>query len=191
MKRSLKPGTMLYPLPAVIVTCGNSVEHSNLITVAWTGTICTDPAMCYISVRPSRHSHPIIKANMQFTINLTTEAMARATDWIGVRSGADYDKWHETGLTPHPGMAVSCPYVEESTVNSECRVTSIMPLGSHDMFIAEVVNVLADESLFDPETDAFRLDLAGLLNYTHGHYYSQGDPLGRFGFSVMTKGKKK
>lgn len=191
MKRSLKPGTMLYPLPAVIVTCGDSVEHSNLITVAWTGTICTDPAMCYISVRPSRHSHPIIKANMQFTINLTTEAMARATDWIGVRSGADYDKWHETGLTPHPGMAVSCPYVEESPVNIECRVKSIMPLGSHDMFIAEVVNVLADESLFDPETDAFRLDLAGLLNYTHGHYYSQGDPLGRFGFSVMKKGKKK
>lgn len=156
MKRSLKPGTMLYPLPAVIVTCGDSVEHSNLITVAWTGTICTDPAMCYISVRPSRHSYPIIKANMQFTINLTTEAMARATDWIGVRSGADYDKWHETGLTPHPGMAVSCPYVEESPVNIECRVKSIMPLGSHDMFIAEVVNVLADESLFDPETEIGR-----------------------------------
>ncbi len=191
MKRSLKPGTMLYPLPAVIVTCGDSVENSNLITVAWTGTICTDPAMCYISVRPSRHSYPMIRANMQFTINLTTEAMARATDWIGVRSGADYDKWHETGLTPRPGVAVSCPYVDESPVCIECRVKSIMSLGSHDMFIAEVVNVLADESLFDPETDAFRLDLAGLLNYTHGHYYAQGSPLGRFGFSVMKKSKKK
>lgn len=189
MKRSLKPGTMLYPLPAVIVSCGDSVENSNLITVAWTGTICTDPAMCYISVRPERHSYPLIRDNMQFTINLTTAAMARATDWIGVRSGRDYDKWKETGLTPAPGVAVCCPHIEESPVSIECRVKSILPLGSHHMFVAEVVNVLADESLFDPQTDAFRLEDAGLLNYTHGHYYSQGDQLGRFGFSVMKKRK--
>lgn len=190
-KRSLKPGTMLYPLPAVIVSCGTSVEDSNLVTVAWTGTVCTNPAMCYISLRPTRHSYPIIRQNMQFTINLTTEAMARATDWIGVRSGADYNKWKETGLTPAPGVAVECPYVAESPVAIECRVKSILPLGSHHLFIAEVVNVLADENLFDPETDAFRLDLAGLINYTHGHYYSQGNPLGRFGFSVMKKKKQK
>lgn len=190
-KRSLKPGTMLYPLPAVIVSCGTSVDDSNLVTVAWTGTVCTNPAMCYISLRPTRHSYPIIRQNMQFTINLTTEAMARATDWIGVRSGADYNKWKETGLTPAPGVAVECPYVAESPVAIECRVKSILPLGSHHLFIAEVVNVLADENLFDPETDAFRLDLAGLINYTHGHYYSQGNPLGRFGFSVMKKKKQK
>lgn len=187
--RILKPGTMLYPLPAVIVTCGSSIENSNLFTVAWTGTICTDPAMCYISVRPSRHSYPIIKEEMQFTINLTTEAMARATDWVGVRSGKDYNKWTETGLTPVEGVGVRCPYIKESPVCIECRVKSIVPLGTHDMFIADVVNVLADEALFDPETDALRLGEAGLINYTHGHYYNQGTPIGRFGFSVMKKKK--
>lgn len=187
MKRQLPPGTMIYPLPAVIVTCGDCMEHSNMLTVAWTGTICTNPPMCYISVRPTRHSYPMIKENMQFTINLTTADMARATDWAGVRSGAEYDKWKETDLTPKPGMAVSCPYIEESPLSIECRVKTILPLGSHDMFIAEVVNVIAEESLFDPETDTFMLEKAGLLNYTHGHYYGQGDNLGRFGFSVMKK----
>lgn len=180
---------MIYPLPAVIVTCGDSLENSNMLTVAWVGTICTNPAMCYISVRPSRHSYPLIKETMQFTINLTTAAMAKATDWAGVRSGADFDKWKETGLTPGQGMAVNCPYIEESPVSIECRVKTILPLGSHDMFIAEVVNVIAEESLFDPDTDAFRLEDAGLLNYTHGHYYGQGEQLGRFGFSVMKKKK--
>jgi len=188
-KRNMRPGTMLYPLPAVIVTCGSSVAESNLITVAWTGTICSDPAMCYISVRPERHSYQLIKDNMQFTINLTTEQMARATDWIGVRSGRDFNKWKETHLTPMPGVAVCCPHIAESPLSIECRVKSILPLGTHHMFIAEVVNVLADESLFDPDTDAFRLEDAGLLNYTHGHYYAQGRQLGRFGFSVMKKKK--
>jgi flavin reductase (DIM6/NTAB) family NADH-FMN oxidoreductase RutF len=189
MKRSMRPGTMISPLPAIIVSCGDSIEHSNLITVAWVGTICSDPAMCYISVRPSRYSYGLIKENMQFTLNLTTEAMARATDWIGVRSGRDYNKWHETGLTPKPGVAVSCPYVEEAPVCVECKVKTVMPLGTHDMFIAEVVNVLADESLFDPDTDAFQLEKAGLINYTHGHYYAQGAQVGRFGYSVMKKKK--
>lgn len=181
---------MLNPLPAVIVSCGDSIGHSNLITVAWTGTICSDPAMCYISVRPTRHSYPIIKANMQFTINLTTEQMARATDWIGVRSGRDYDKWKETGLTPVKGVAVSCPYIDESPLCIECRVKSIIPLGTHDMFIAEVVNVLADERYFDPSTDAFRIEDARLLSFNHGNYYGQGERIGRFGFSVMKKGKQ-
>ncbi len=189
-KRSWKPGTMIYPLPAVIVTCGDSTENSNMLTVAWVGTICTDPAMCYISVRPQRHSYPIIKENLEFIINLTTADMARATDWAGVRSGAEYDKWSETGLTPREGVAVRCPYIDESPLCIECRVKSVMPLGSHDMFIAEVVNVLADERFFDPETDAFDLGAAGLLNYTHGHYYGQGEELGRFGFSVKKPDKK-
>jgi flavin reductase (DIM6/NTAB) family NADH-FMN oxidoreductase RutF len=186
-KRSWKPGTMIYPLPAVLVTCGSSVEESNMLTVAWTGTICTDPAMCYISVRPERHSFNLIKENMEFTINLTTAEMARQTDWAGVRSGRDYDKWKETGLTPAQGVMVRCPYIDESPLSIECKVTAIMPLGSHTMFMAKVVNVLADERFIDPETDSFDLGRAGLLNYSHGHYYSQGEELGRFGFSVKKK----
>lgn len=190
MKRQLKPGNMLFPLPAVIVTCGQDVEHSNMLTVAWTGTVCTNPPMCYISVRPERHSYPMIKENMEFTINLTTADMARATDFVGVRSGRDTDKWRETGLTPNPGVAVACPSIEEAPVSIECRVKTILPLGSHDMFLAEVVNVLADERYFDPETDLFDLEAAGLMSYTHGHYYAQGDELGRFGFSVKKSGPK-
>lgn len=177
---------MIYPLPAVLVSCGDA-EQSNLFTVAWTGTICTDPAMCYISVRPERFSYGLIKEQMEFTINLTTESMAKATDWCGVRSGRDYDKWIETGLTPVRGEKVSCPYIEESPLSIECRVKSIMELGSHHMFMAEVVNVLADESLLDPQTGAFDLGKAGLINYSHGHYYRQGDELGRFGWTVKKK----
>ena len=186
-KQNWKPGTMIYPLPAVIVTCGSDIAHSNMLTVAWTSTICTNPAMCYISVRPERHSYPMIKENMQFTINLTTEAMAHATDWVGVKSGRDFDKWKETGLTPAKGVAVACPYIEESPLSIECRVKTIMPLGSHDMFIAEVVNVIADESLIDPQTGAFDLGAAGLINYSHGKYYRQGEQIGHFGWTVKKK----
>ena len=192
MKQVWKPGTMVYPLPAVIVTCGTA-ERSNMLTVAWTGTVCTDPAMLYISVRPERFSYPMIKEQMEFTVNLTTEAMARAVDWVGVRSGRDYDKWAETGLTPEPGVGVVCPSIKESPLSIECRVKEIVHLGSHDMFLAEVVNVLADESLIDPESGTFRLGDAGLLNYSHGNYYRQGEHIGRFGWSVMkpkTKAKQ-
>lgn len=185
-KVSWKPGTMIYPLPAVIVTCG-TMERSNMLTVAWTGTICTNPPMCYISVRPERYSYPMIKERMEFTINLTTASMARATDWVGVRSGADYDKWQETGLTPMQGEKVACPYIAESPLAIECRVKEIVKLGSHDMFIADVVNVLAEDTLIDPVTGAFDLGAAGLLNYSHGHYFGQGEPLGRFGWSVKKK----
>ena len=177
---------MIYPLPAVLVTCG-TMERSNMLTIAWTGTICTNPAMCYISVRPERYSYPMIKERMEFTINLTTAAMARATDWAGVRSGTDYDKWAETGLTPEPGVNVGCPSIAESPLSIECRVREIVHLGSHDMFIAEVGNVLADESLINPETGAFDLASAGLLNYSHGQYFGQGEPLGRFGWTVKKK----
>lgn len=187
MKQNWKPGTMIYPLPAVLVSCGKSIDDSNLITVSWTGTICTDPAMCYISVRPERHSYEIIRENMEFTINLTTEAIARATDWCGVKSGRDYNKWKETGLTPEPGVKVGCPSVKESPLNIECRVKEIIPLGSHHMFVAEVLNVRADESLIDSETGAFDLGAAGLLSYIHGAYYKQGDKVGRFGWTVQKK----
>lgn len=187
MKQNWKPGTMIYPLPAVLVSCGKSIGDSNLITVSWTGTICTDPAMCYISVRPERHSYEIIRENMEFTINLTTEAIARATDWCGVKSGRDYNKWKETGLTPEPGVKVGCPSIKESPLNIECRVKEIIPLGSHHMFVAEVLNVRADESLIDSETGAFDLGAAGLLSYIHGAYYKQGDKVGRFGWTVQKK----
>ncbi len=186
MKENWKPGTLVYPVPAVLVTCGDSRE-SNLFTVAWTGTICTNPAMLYISVRPERHSYAMIKANMQFTVNLTTAAMARATDFCGVRSGRDCNKWEATGLHPCSGVAVECPAIEESPLSIECRVKSIMPLGSHDMFIAEVVNVLADSRWLDPVTGKFDLDAAGLMSYSHGGYFAQGEKLGTFGFSVKKK----
>lgn len=187
MKQQWRPGTMLYPLPAVLITCGPSVEDSNMITVAWTGTICSDPAMLSISVRPERYSHIMIKETMEFTVNLTTEAMCRATDWAGVRSGRDYNKWKETGLTPEPGVKVGCPSIKESPLSIECVVRQIIPLGSHDMFIAEVVNVLADDKYIDPDTGAFHLDKAGLMAYSHGAYFKLGDKLGTFGFSVKKK----
>ncbi len=186
-KRSLKPGTMIYPLPAVIVTCGSTPEEYNMMTAAWTGTICTNPPMCYVSIRPERHSYGIIRREMQFTLNLTTRDMARATDWVGVKSGRDCNKFAETGLTPVSGVKVTSPHLKESPLAVECLVKIIMPLGSHDMFIAEVVNVLADEELFDPQTDALDLGAAGLINYSHGHYYGQGDEIGRFGWSVRKK----
>jgi len=188
-KISWRPGTMVYPLPAVLVSCGDDAAHSNLITVAWTGTICSDPAMLYISVRRQRHSYDIIRRNMQFTLNLTTAAMARAVDWCGVRSGAQYDKWEHTGLTPVAGVRNSCPYVAQSPIAIECHVKEIMSLGSHDMFIAEVVNVLADEDYIDPATGAFDMKRAGMLVYCHGGYYAMGDYIGHFGFSVKKKNK--
>ena len=187
MKQSWKPGTMIYPLPAVLVSCGNTPERRNLITVAWTGTICTNPAMCYISIRPERHSYGIIKEEMEFTINITTEAMARATDWCGVRSGRDFDKWKETGLTPMPGVKVKVPYIEESPLSIECRVKEIIQLGSHDMFIAEVLNILADEKYIDEKTGAFDLSKSLPISYSHGGYYTQGEKIGGFGWTVKKK----
>lgn len=178
---------MIYPIPAVLVTCGDSPDNWNMLTVAWTGTICTDPAMCYISVRPSRHSYNLIKDRMEFTINLTSTDMSKATDWAGVKSGRDYNKWQETGLTPLKGERVSSPYIAESPLSIECRVRDILHLGSHDMFIAEVVNVLADDRFIDADTGAFRLDQAGLMAYSHGKYYELGKYIGHFGWSVKKK----
>ena len=189
-----KPGTMIYPLPAVMVTCGNTREEFNIMTVSWTGTICTEPPMCYISVRPSRHSYGIIRKNGEFVINLTTKALAFATDWCGVKSGADYDKFAEMKLTPVKGKMVGAPLIKESPVNIECIVKEIKELGSHHMFIAEVVAVNADQNLFDENTGLFRLYDANPICYSHGKYYETGQFIGKFGFSVekkRTKAKRK
>lgn len=189
MKQVWKPGTLLYPLPAVLVSCGDSA-HSNLMTAAWTGTVCTNPAMLYVSIRPERYSYGIIRERGEFTVNLTTAAMARATDYCGVKSGRDTDKWAGSGLHPVPGVGVACPAVEESPVSIECRLRQVIPLGSHDMFLAEVVDVLADSRYMDAD-GRFDLAKAGLMNYSHGHYYCQGRPLGHFGFSVRRKPQPK
>lgn len=182
-KISWRPGTQIYPLPAVIVTCGNKPENWNMLTIAWVGTICSDPAMCYISVRPERASYPLIVENMEYTINLTTEKMAFATDWIGVRSGRDFNKWDKTGLTPIAGEKVASPSILESPLSIECRVKEIIRLGTHDMFISDVINVRVDEDLLD-ESGKFNLEKSGLISYVHGHYYALGESIGRFGFSV-------
>lgn len=178
---------MIYPLPALLVTCGAVPEEYNVLTASWTGTICSDPAMCYVSVRPERYSHDIIERNMAFTLNLTTQALARATDWCGVRSGRDYNKFEEMGLTPVKGVKVAAPYIEESPMSIECSVRDIVHLGSHDMFIAEVMGVLADERYIDPATGKFDLEQARLIAYVHGQYYTLGKALGHFGWSVKKK----
>ncbi len=187
MKQDWKPGTMIYPLPAALVTCGNCEEEYNIITVAWVGTICTNPPMCYISVRPERHSYPILKKNMEFVINLTTKNMAFATDWCGVRSGKDYNKFQEMKLTPGKAAMVQAPLIEESPLCIECRVKEIVALGSHHMFIADVVNVKADDKYLNSETGKFELAQSNLLVYAHGGYYELGEKIGKFGWSVEKK----
>ncbi len=187
MKQDWKPGTMIYPLPAVLVSCGSYEEEYNIITVAWVGTLCTNPPMCYISVRPERHSYPILKKNMEFVINLTTKDMAFATDWCGVRSGKDFNKFREMGLTPGKAAMVQAPIIEESPLCIECRVKEIVSLGSHDMFIADVVNVKADTKYLDTATGKFELSRSNLLVYAHGGYYELGEKIGKFGWSVEKK----
>ena len=187
MKQDWKPGTMVYPLPAVMVSCGSCEEEYNIITVAWVGTICTNPPMCYISVRPERHSYPILKKNMEFVINLTTKDMAYATDWCGVRSGKNFNKFSEMRLTPGKASVVNAPIIEESPLCIECRVKEVISLGSHDMFIADVVNVKADEKYLNSETGKFELAQSNLLVYVHGGYYFLGEKIGKFGWSVEKK----
>ncbi|MDD3405630.1 MAG: flavin reductase family protein [Sphingobacteriia bacterium] len=187
MKTSWKPGTMIYPLPAILVSCGADETEYNMLTVSWVGTVCTNPAMCYVSVRPERHSHPIIKRTGEFVLNLTNEDMAFATDWCGVKSGKDFNKFAEMHLTPRKGEQVSAPIIVESPLSIECRVKQILPLGSHDMFIAEVVNVQADSRYIDSETGEFKLLEAKLITYSHGHYYKLGEEIGKFGWSVRKK----
>ena len=187
MKQSWRPGNMVYPVPAMLVSCGATPEEYNVFTASWVGTICSDPAMCYVSIRPSRHSYDIVKRNMAFTLNLSTEQLAQATDWCGVRSGRDYNKFEEMNLTPVKGEKVAAPYIDEAPVCIECKVKEIVHLGSHDMFIADVVNVLADERYIDSQTGEFDLKKANLIAYSHGEYFKLGEKIGNFGWSVKKK----
>ena len=186
-KVTWKSGTFIYPLPAVMVSCG-TMEESNIITVAWTGIINTDPAMCYISVRPTRHSYEMIKKTGEFVINLTTKDLAYATDWCGVKTGARVDKFKEMKLTKEKANFVNCPMIKESPVSVECKVKEIRELGSHHMFVAEILGINADEKYIN-ENGAFDISKCDLIAYSNGNYYSLGKKIGRFGFSVQKKKK--
>lgn len=182
-----KGGTFIYPIPAVMVSCG-TMEESNIITVAWTGILNTNPAMCYISVRPERYSHDIIKENGEFAINLTTRQLAYATDWCGVKSGRDVDKFKEMKLTKEKANIISVPLIKESPVSVECKVKEIVPLGSHDMFVAEIVAIDADEKYIDKK-GAFDISKCDLIAYANGGYYPLESKIGKFGYSVQKKSK--
>ena len=186
-KELWKPGNMLYPLPAVMVSCARPGEKPNVITVAWAGTVSSDPAMVSVSVRPERYSYGIIRETGEFVINLVTEKLVRACDWCGVKSGRDTDKFLEMHLTALPAETlVSAPLIGESPVNIECRVTQSIPLGSHEMFLARVEAVHADAAYID-ERGRFALNETGLITYSHGEYYALGRKLGSFGYSVRKK----
>lgn len=184
-KEHWKPGNMLYPIPAVMVSCGN-VEKSNIITIAWAGTICSNPAMVSISIKKERYSYNIIKENKEFVINLVTKDLVRQTDFCGVRSGKDIDKFKEMKLTPIKGQKVNAPIIDQSPLNIECIVKEIIPLGSHDMFLAEVVNVTVDKRYMD-DKGKFHLNKSDLIAYSHGEYFRLGEKLGKFGYSVKKK----
>ena len=186
-KRVLRGGNMLNPTPVVMVSCGSTLDEYNIITIAWTGTVNSDPPMCSISVRPERYSYDIIKQTGEFVINLVDKKLTPYADWCGVRSGRKYQKFLETGLTPVKASKVSAPMIEEAPVNIECKVTQIIPLGSHDLFLAEVVAVHVNDRLFSKKTDALDLQRADLVTYSHGHYYALGEKIGKFGFSVEKK----
>lgn len=185
-KQTWKPGIMLNPVPVVMVSCLGKDGSSNIITIAWTGVACSEPPTLYISVRPERHSYQMIKETGEFVINLTTEALVPHADYCGVKSGAGTDKWKDTHLTPVKASAVNVPLIGESPVNIECRVKQIIPLGSHDMFLAEVAAVNVDEQFMD-EKGKFDLDACGLVAYSHGEYIALADVLGKFGYTVRKK----
>lgn len=187
-KTMWKPGTFVYPIPAVMVSCG-TFEKSNILTVAWTGILNTNPAMVYISVRPERYSYNLIKESGEFVINLTTENLAFATDWCGVKSGANVDKFKEMNLTKEKGNFVSCPMIKESPVSVECKVKEIRDLGSHHMFVAEVLAIDADDKYID-EKGAFDISKCDLIAYANGGYYSLDKKIGKFGYSVQKKKTK-
>lgn len=189
MKETWKPGNMLYPLPAVMVSVTDGQGNDNIITVAWTGTICTNPPMVYISVRPSRYSYEMLKKTGEFVINLTTEELAFATDYCGVRSGRDVDKFKEAHLTKEPAQFVKAPMIKESPVSIECRVTEVKELGSHHMFLAEVLAVHAQQEYID-KNKKFQLNKAKPIVYSHGEYLGTGKSLGTFGYSVKKRKKQ-
>lgn len=185
-KQEWRPGNMLYPVPAVMVSCQRENEKPNIITVAWAGTICSDPIMLSISVRKERYSHRIISETKEFVVNLTTKDLCRATDYCGVRSGRDVDKFKEMNLTPQKSSKINAPAIAESPVNIECKVVNVIELGSHDMCIAKVEAVHVDEKLLD-DKGRLRLEDANLLAYSHGEYFELGEKIGKFGFSVAKK----
>ncbi len=192
-KEIWRPGTMLYPVPAVMISCADKAGRSNIITAAWTGTICSDPAMLYVSIRKNRFSHHMIKESGEFVVNLTTEELCKATDLCGVKSGKDVDKWKEAKLTPMKAEYVSAPLIAESPVNIECRVKNILELGTHDMFIAEVLSVDVSSKYIN-DKGRLELEKCGLIAYSHGSYCRLGEQIGTFGYSVrkkLSKGKKK
>ena len=184
-KTEWKSGTFIYPIPAVMVSCGE-MEDSNILTVAWTGILNTNPAKVYISVRPERFSYEIIKSTGEFAINLTTAKLAFATDWCGVKSGAKVDKFKEMNLTKEKLNHIKCPGIKESPVTIECRVEEIRKLGSHDMFIADVLSIDADNQYID-ENGAFDITKCNLIAYANGKYFEMGKQIGTFGFSVKKK----
>ena len=187
MKKELKPGNMLYPLPAVLVSCGDGKGTQNLLTIAWAGTVCSEPPMVSVSIRKDRFSHHLIAESGEFVINLVSAAITPATDYCGVRSGRDADKWKASGLTPVKAPNLEkAPAVLESPVWIECRTDRVLELGSHDMFLAKVVGVHADEALFEENG---RLDLAkaDLMAYSHGEYFHLGDKIGTYGWTVKKK----
>ena len=184
-KKEWKSGTFIYPIPAVMVTSG-SMEQSNIITVAWTGIINTNPAKVYISVKPERYSHDIIEKTGEFAINLTNSELVYATDWCGVKSGSQVDKFKEMKLTKERLNHISCPGIKESPVTIECKVSEIKHLGSHDMFIADVLSIDADEKYID-EKGAFDITKCNLIAYANGKYFSMGKQLGTFGYSVKKR----
>ena len=188
-KQVWKPGNMLYPLPAVMVSVGNKENEANILTIAWTGTICSDPAMVYISVRPERYSYQMIQETGEFVINLTTQELLKATDYCGVKSGKQVDKWQEMGFTKGQANTLAyAPIIKESPVNIECKVTKVEKLGTHDMFLAEVTAVQVSEKYMNAE-GKFELNDTGLLTYSHGEYLSLGEKLGTFGYSVRKRAK--
>ncbi len=189
-KQLWKPGNMLYPVPAVMVSCKRKDERPNIITVAWAGTVCSDPAMVSISVRPDRYSHSLIEESGEFVVNLVTDKLAKICDWCGVRSGRDYDKFREMRLTEYTSGLMETPAIAESPVNIYCRVIKSEKLGSHDMFIGEVMGVTVDDAYMD-DKGRFALESCGLITYSHGEYYALGRKLGKFGYSVERQDNKK
>ena len=187
-KQNWKPGNMLYPVPAVMVSCKGKEQGAkpNIITLAWAGTVCSDPVMLSISVRPERYSHEIIEKSGEFVVNLVTEKLTRACDWCGVRSGRDFDKFKEMKLSCYESEFMSTPAINESPVNIYCKVKDILRLGSHDMFLAEVTGVTVDEAYMD-ENGKFDLEATKLIAYSHGEYFALGKKLGKFGYSVKKK----
>ncbi len=185
MKEVWNPGTLLAPVPVVMASCG-TMENPNIITIAWTGIVNSEPAMTYISVRPGRHSYNLIKQSGEFVINLVSRPLVRKADQCGVYTGAKMNKFEKFGLTPVMANKVSCPLIEESPINIECKVTHVIPLGSHDMFLAEIKAVDVDQSLID-ENGKLCLGRAKLIAYSHGEYLELGKRVGKFGYSVRKK----